>query len=343
MEKHKFICVSCNEPWDLVGREYIRDNGKTDYFCLNCKVKRRPVIYQNDIHIDSIETQYYKEFNKESNKPRRHLVIPDCQVTPSSPTDHLEWINLYIHEKHPDVIVNLGDFNDMESLSYYDKGTIYFEGRRYNEDIKSGKKAMGKLTKGVNTKEYSPEMYLTEGNHEFRIQRCIEEDPKLEGFMNREDLGYEEFGWNVYPFLEIVEVDGVNYSHYFCNQLSGKPIGGESILLRLKNIGFSFVMGHQQIYLVGVRSLNNGRRIRGIVLGSCYLHDERYRGPQSNNEWRGVLVLNEVKNGDYSLMEISLDYLCRRYEGVPLWVFMQKKYPEIFNKSTWLKHQMKNY
>ena len=24
-------------------------------------------------------------------------------------------------------------------------------------------------------------------------------------------------------------------------------------------------------------------------------------------------------------MEVSLDYLCRRYEGVPLWVWMQQQ------------------
>jgi len=138
---------------------------------------------------------------------------------------------------------------------------------------------------------------------------------------------------------EVIEVDGIHYSHYFCNPLSGKSIGGESILLRLKNIGFSFVMGHQQIYLTGIRSLNNGKRIRGIVQGACYLHDEDYRGPQSNNEWRGIFVLHEVQDGDYSLMEVSLDYLCRRYEGMPVWEFMQKNYPEIFAKSTWMKHQ----
>ena len=163
----------------------------------------------------------------------------------------------------------------------------------------------------------------------------------MEGFMSIDDLGYEDFGWKVHPYLEVFEADGVHYSHFFCNPLSGRPYGGENIGIRLKNIGFSFVMGHQQTYQVGVKCLNNGQRIRGLVQGAAYLHDEKYRGPQGNSEWRGIFMLHEVNNGDYCLMEVSLDYLCRRYERMALWEYMKIKYPKIFNQSTWMQHQMR--
>ena len=159
------------------------------------------------------------------------------------------------------------------------------------------------------------------------------------GFMSVDDLEYESFGWTVHDFLKVVEIDGVAYSHYFYNPLSGRPYGGESIETRLKNLGFSFVQGHQQIYKVGTRCLNNGRRIRGLIQGSCYLHDEIYRGPQGNNEMRLIFMLHEVADGDYMLMEVSLDYLCRKYEGVRLWEFMKKKYPDLFRQSTWMRKQ----
>lgn len=282
---------------------------------------------------------------------RKHLVIPDCQVTPDTPTDHLRWIGLYIIEKRPDVIVNLGDFADMESLSSYDEGKMQAEGRRIMKDINASKAAMAVLLKpmsDMNNKKrswkeklYSPEMHFMLGNHEHRITRCIECDAKFDGLFSLESLGYEESGWTVHPFLKPKEIDGVHYCHYFCNPLSGKPIGGENILLRIKKIGLSFVQGHQQVYMIGCHSLSNGKRIRGLVQGACYLHDEDYRGFQSNNEWRGVFMLHEVENGDYSLMEISLDYLCRRYEKMPLWKFMATKYPELFKESTWMQYQSK--
>jgi len=172
-----------------------------------------------------------------------------------------------------------------------------------------------------------------------RITRAVESDPSLEGFMSIKDLGYEDFGWKVHPFLEIVTIDGVSYSHYFCNPLSGRPYSGYSIDTRLKNLSFTFVQGHQQTYLVGSRFLNTGKTIRGLVASSCYLHDEEYRGPQANGEMRAIFLLHEVHDGDYMLSEVSLDFLCRKYQGIPLWQFMKEKYPDIFNQSTWMKRR----
>ena len=277
------------------------------------------------------------------------MVIPDCQVTPSTPKDYLRWIGEYMVEKRPDVVVCIGDFADMESLSSYDIGKTSYEGRRYKKDIEASKGAMsmfvaplGKHNKSMvknKKRKYLPEMHLTIGNHEHRITRAVESDPKLEGFMSIDDLGYESFGWTVHEFLKVVEIDGVNYAHYFANALSGRPYGGENIGIRLKNIGLSFVMGHQQLYMLGVKALSNGKRIRGLVQGSCYLHDEAYRGPQANNEWRGIFMLHEVVDGDYCLMEISLDFLCRKYEGVPVWKYMEKKHNKIFKSSVWMQRQ----
>jgi len=50
----------------------------------------------------------------------KHLVIPDTQVKPNSPTDHLRWAGLYAAEKKPDVIIHIGDHFDMPSLSSWD-------------------------------------------------------------------------------------------------------------------------------------------------------------------------------------------------------------------------------
>jgi hypothetical protein len=54
---------------------------------------------------------------------------------------------------------------------------------------------------------------------------------------------------------------------------------------------------------------------------------------------RGIFMLHEVMDGDYMLMEISLDYLCRKYEGVHIWTFVKKKYPKIFSGSVWMKRK----
>lgn len=278
---------------------------------------------------------------------RKHLFIPDCQIKPGSPIDHLKWIGNFIVEKRPDVIVCAGDFADMESLSSYDYGKLQYEGRRYQRDVDAAVEAMSALLQPLRElqdkqrvnkcKFYRPEMHLTLGNHEYRIQRAVDSDAKLDGLMSMDQLKYSELGWTVHEFLKPAEIDGISYCHYFYNPLSGRPYGGTSIDTRLKNLGFSFVAGHQQVYMVGTRSLNNGERIRGLICGSCYLEDEIYRGYQANGEWRGVFLFHEVQNGDYGLNEVSLDFLCRKYEGVGVAEFMREMHPSIYENSLWMK------
>jgi len=269
------------------------------------------------------------------DKIRTHVFIPDCQVKHGIPIDHLGWIGKYLVEYQPDVIINAGDFADMSSLSMYDRGKKSFEGRRYNLDILSSREAMQVLLKPLKDhnqtkkKKYNPEMHLTLGNHENRINRAIDNDPILEDTMGISNLRYED-DWIVHPFLKPVCIDGVTYAHYFYNPMTGRPYSGVSMDARIKSIGFTFTMGHQQGKMIGSRELNNGRVLRGLVAGSCYLHHEEYKGFQGNDHWRGIIVKHEVNEGNYDLMEVSLDFLCRKYEQTRLDKFMEEKYGDEF-------------
>ena len=156
---------------------------------------------------------------KKTIRSRTHLIIPDCQVHEGVPTEHLDWVGKYIAAKRPDVIVCIGDFADMPSLCSYDKGKKSFEGRRYVNDIEAARAAMDRLTSHWrDIPDYKPRMVLTLGNHEDRITRAVEDAAVLEGAIGLHDLAYESFGWEVHPYLEIVTIDGIEYSHYFAGQ-----------------------------------------------------------------------------------------------------------------------------
>jgi hypothetical protein len=141
----------------------------------------------------------------------RIAVIPDCQVHPGVPIDHLVWCGKYLALKKPDVIIQLGDFTDLPSLSTHNSaGSLQLEGTRYKQDISYSKFAMGKFVNELHkVSGWNPYMYLTLGNHEHRIIRAVEADPKLEGTISLEDLEYEKFGWKVYPFLQPIVAGGV--------------------------------------------------------------------------------------------------------------------------------------
>lgn len=269
--------------------------------------------------------------SNEHVKPRVHLIIPDTQVKPGVPLDHLSWIGQYIVDLKPDVIIHLGDHYDMESLSSWDKGTAAFEGRRYIADLEAGARAFEILcepmdaynahAKTMKKTRYKPERHVTLGNHEARITRVANENAQLEGLVTLEDLDFR--GWQVHDFLDPVCVDGIHYCHYWSNPMTGRPMGGNA-LARLKQIGHSFVMGHQQTLDYAIRFLpGTGQQQFGLICGAAYLHDETYKSYQGNHHWRGVIVLHECDgDGSADPMFVSLDYLCRRYEGVRLATFM---------------------
>lgn len=251
---------------------------------------------------------------------RKHFYLPDVQAKPGTDFTYLNRIGKYVVEKQPDVIVCGGDFADMASLSSYDIGKKSFEGRRYLKDVDAAKEAMGAflgplfsynaLQKRNGKKQYKPELILTLGNHEHRILRAVNDDPKLDGVLSVGDLGYAEFGWKVHQFLEVVVVDGVAYSHYFPSGVAGRPCPSAASMLTRKHM--SCVAGHQQGLQISTGYRADGRMLTSIIAGSCYEHDEDYMGPQQNHHWRGALMLHDVHDGSFDVMPISLKYFNER-------------------------------
>jgi hypothetical protein len=251
-----------------------------------------------------------------------HFLIPDTQVKPGVPLDHLTAAGNYIADKRPDVIIHIGDHWDMASLSSYDRGTKKAEGKNYQDDIEAGLLGMETLLKPIRKlqkhqkkhkhKMYKPRMVFCIGNHEERIARHINSNPELVGKLGYQDFELEQNGWEVKGFTTPVCIDGVWYSHYFYNPMSGRPYGGKAHT-KLTNLGFSFTMGHQQGLETAIKPLNNGRTIRGTVAGSFYQHSEGYKGPQANDHWHGCIYKHEVRDGNYCLMELSLSYLREKW------------------------------
>jgi hypothetical protein len=133
----------------------------------------------------------------------------------------------------------------------------------------------------------------------------------LEGVLSVDDLRYKEFGWEVYPFLDVVIVDGIAYSHYFVTGVAGRAASTAAAQIRKTNM--SCVAGHQQGLQIATASRADGTRLTSVIAGSCYEHDEDYLGPQGNKHWRGALMLHEVNDGAFDLMPISLKFFKDRY------------------------------
>ena len=250
-----------------------------------------------------------------------HLYIPDVQVQEGVPLDHLHAVGNLIVRRKPDVIICAGDFADMPSLSSYDIGKKSFEGRRYQKDVAASRQAMEVMLapmkeynahcQRIKHRQYRPEMILTLGNHENRISRVVESDARLDGTIGIADLGYEEFGWRVIPFMQPVIVDGVAYCHFFYNKLTGRPHPNARTTLLREHM--SCVQGHQQKLEIDIQYRGDGKRMTSITAGAYYLHDEEYKGASGNVHWRGIVLLHDVQDGDFDVETISIDRMIREY------------------------------
>lgn len=274
---------------------------------------------------------------------KRIAVIPDGQNKPGAPQDHWTWVGKYLSEKHFDIIVNIGDWWDFASLSRHETpGSLPMEGKRYKDDLYAGDHAFGLVDDQIvaeierlkrrgpgrprndEEKPWNPRKVFCKGNHDIRPDRIASQDAKLIGTIGSFQCNTRD--WEVHEFLERVFIDDILFTHYLQNNNNPRPIGG-GIENRLTKVGCSFVVGHVQGLTFGSKQLASGKTIRGVEAGSCYLHREEYRGAQGQDHFRGLVVLNEVRpDGRFGFMDISLDYLCRRYEGMPLHEYMTKTY-----------------
>jgi len=253
---------------------------------------------------------------------KRLMVIPDTQVRPNDDLEYLERIGKYAVDMLPDIIVMLGDFADMPSLSSHDKaGSKSMEGQRYKADIKVVHEAMDKLLNPIRQEQqrridnhkprWNPRMVMLYGNHENRINRAIDNDPKLDGLISLEDLKYEEAGWETVPFLQPIIIEGIAFCHYFVAGVMGRPCGTARALLAKHHQ--SCIAGHQQGRDIAFDKDATGRQMTALICGSYYQHDEDYMDYQSNKHWRGLYVLHEVDNGSFDELAVSLKYLKRKY------------------------------
>ena len=247
--------------------------------------------------------------------PRHGLkvaVLTDAQVRRDVPINHLAACGRYLTEIRPDVILCIGDFADMPSLSTYTApGSLDSEGLRYEDDIAATKAGMHAFLKPIRAvRGYAPKLILTYGNHEDRITRTRALNPRtFTGTLD--DLGYEAAGWTTYPFLQPVVINGVAFCHYFPSGVMGRPITTAAVLLR--KLHMSAFAGHQQGRDIAYARRADGSSLTAIISGSCYQHDESYLSPLTNKHWRGMYVLHEVKDGTFDEMAISINYLLRKF------------------------------
>jgi len=244
---------------------------------------------------------------------KTHLVIPDSHAHPDHPNDRFSWLGELILDVKPDVVVNIGDLADFASLCMHSKA-LEREGARYKADCEAAYDAQERIFRPIRkAKKKHPRWVWTLGNHDIRPDRFAVDNPTFQGKLSYKDTGCGEFPWEVYPFLEAVDIDGIDYSHYFTSGIMGRPIGGtHPAWTTIKKRNKSSVAGHSHVFDLKV-DRTQGRDLLGLSVG-CYVdYHADYAGP-ANFMWaRGVCVIRDIEDGIGDVEFININRIKKAY------------------------------
>ncbi len=250
---------------------------------------------------------------------KRILVVPDQHAVAYHNNDRADWLGHLTVDLKPDIIINMGDAADMESLSSYDKDKRSFHGKSYKKDIEAHLDFQERWWSKVYTqKKKRPLRIVLEGNHEHRIERALDLSPELEGTIGFQDYDFDRHYDKVVRYEGstpgIIEVEGIQFAHFFITGVSGRPVSGERPAHMLLNkYGTSCIQAHTHILDYATRKSPFGKVIHGAVVG-CY---QDYCNPWAGNighMWRGgVAVLDNTENGNFDFRWISIESMKKEY------------------------------
>lgn len=255
---------------------------------------------------------------------KTYLIIGDQHAHPDFSNERADWLSKLIIDVRPDVVVNIGDAADMESLSSYDKGKRSAIGKNYKSDLYAHLEFQDRLWGPVKaTKKKMPYRVVLEGNHEHRIERVLDLSPEYENTIGFKDYQFDEFYHTVVRYdgdlPGIIELDGILFAHFFPAGISGRPIGGVSParMLGSKN-KCSCIQGHAHTFDFFSEKGVNNKTINCLVTGCYQQYVNPWAGPLGRF-WRpGISILRNVEDGEFDLQWASLKSIEKEYGNGPV-------------------------
>lgn len=254
----------------------------------------------------------------QNDEPLDILVIGDAHVEPDQDLSRFRLLAQFCADQRPDVVVAIGDWFGLTSLCSYNS-RLEVEGVRVVEDLTAGNQAIEifEETLADIAPGYNPRKIYTMGNHDHRLDRIVEEDPRLFGLIGTHLMDWEKHGWEVFPFLAPCRINGFRFQHYLSNKGSRKAIAGVyqgKRLLDVVNYQESIVVGHGHVLMTRECGLPSGKRVHAIQVGKFFTHKEDYAGDDDNNRWwTGLVMLRDCLDGDCDVETWNWKRLERNY------------------------------
>lgn len=250
------------------------------------------------------------------------VVVYTCaHVEPEVSNERFSWLGKFLYELRPDYVVDLGDGADMRSLNSFDTSKPNaVVTQSYERDIDSYLDAQERIRHPFKkAKVKRPKFYGFEGNHENRIKKAIEANPRVEGnrfglsFKHLEtDRWFDEYHEYEDGAPKIANYDGVDYSHFLGSGNYGTAMSGEHHAYNLlKKRMRSTTVGHSHKRNIYFR---DDAKAIGLVAGCFKGARESWAGQANDEWWAGVVVKRQLEDGYYEPQFVSMESLEREYK-----------------------------
>lgn len=230
-----------------------------------------------------------------------HLIIPDAHVKAGQDLIRFNYLSQLILDLKPDKVICLGDLADLPSLHKNEKRDTL------KNDLIATWDAQERLYSRLRrAKKKLPKFVFLIGNHEERLNKLDRLD----------ELALEDYWDVIQDFLKPIVEDGVAYSHYFTQGMMGKSISGVNISSELLNTQFmSCTQGHTHRRDFAERARPDGKKILALSAGCFMNYVPDYAIHGASSWWSGVVIKNNVNEGNYDPQFVSLEMLEKEYHG----------------------------
>jgi hypothetical protein len=228
----------------------------------------------------------------------RVIVTPDAQV-PYHDDVSMKLVEKYVSHHYFDEWVDLGDFLDLDQISSFNKGKLrLLEGRNIADDYAIGNKILDRRIAAL--KKHNPRAVYTalEGNHDYRIERLIDEQPQLKGLVEVPvGLKFEERG------IEFVRCysEGQTYRLGEAFFHHGLYVGGNHAKKMVESFGVNIFYGH--VHDVSQHSKTSWGRDATVVgqsLGCLCIPDLQYMKGNPHNWAQAFATFSFFPDGTFT-------------------------------------------
>ncbi len=282
-EENKRLCVICDKKIPDYRRECCVTCGKK---CGNA-YNGMPSVRRAELKLE--------KFGKVVDKIQKVLVLPDVHLDENVPKDY-KMLKPFIEEFKPDIIVLLGDFMDISSLSAWDRDKKRkMENRRFKAEVDCANKELDFLQKNCG------KVVFLEGNHENRVSRYLDFNPEMEGMIDiQEVLRLEERGIEWCDMNDLYKIGHMYFTH---GMYTGKYFANKHLM----EIGENLVVGHTHKTQTAFQNQAMGKEKMVYGLGTLGDKAPDYmQGRPSNwiNQF-GIMYVNE-RSGDFNFYPVNI-------------------------------------